>query len=86
MPGGSLPGGQFAVYHNHLPYFFVNVYSVSQSWYLLVVLEKKTLENDVPGAKSRHGYVEEHTHIELKRWLECRGLKIGGNKAILSKR
>ena len=43
-------------------------------------------ENDVPGAKLKHDNIEEHTNFELKRWLECRGLKTGGNKVTLSKR
>lgn len=43
-------------------------------------------EEDVPGAKFKHVVIEEHSVAELKRWLECRGLKRTGRKADLVKR
>ena len=43
-------------------------------------------ENDVPGAKFTGIEVEEHTNIQLKRWLECRGLKKTGKRADLIQR
>ena len=43
-------------------------------------------ENDVPGAKLKYETIEDHTNFELKRWLECRGLKTGGTKSVLVKR
>ncbi|KAF5299930.1 hypothetical protein FQR65_LT19424 [Abscondita terminalis] len=42
---------------------------------------------DVPGAVFRHGVkIEDHSNFELRRWLECRGLKKFGNKAELTER
>ena len=43
-------------------------------------------ENDVPGAKFCYNSVEEHTIVQLRRWLECRGLQTAGTKAILIER
>ena len=43
-------------------------------------------ENDVPGAKFRSTNVNEHSMIELKRWLEYRGLQTSGNKQQLIER
>ena len=38
----------------------------------------KLSEDEVPGATFKGKDVEEHTNIQLKRWLECRGLKKSG--------
>lgn len=43
-------------------------------------------ENDVPGAKFCYDNLYEHTNDQLKRWLECRGLVVKGNKDDLVKR
>ena len=43
-------------------------------------------ENDVPGAILRNKNIQENTKIELKRWLECRGLPVSGDKEKLVKR
>lgn len=43
-------------------------------------------EEDVPGAKFTHMNIEQHSVRELKRWLECRGLKKTGNKKELVER
>ena len=43
----------------------------------------KLSEDEVPGAKFKGKYVEEHTNIQLKRWLECRGLKKSGKRTDL---
>lgn len=68
------------------PVFYACLFSItvmaSTSSFRKIILN----ENDVPGAKLKHDNVEEHTNFELKRWLECRGLKTGGNKVTLSKR
>ncbi|XP_060588673.1 uncharacterized protein LOC132744083 [Ruditapes philippinarum] len=40
----------------------------------------KLTENDVPGAKFRSCDISEHSVVELQRWLQCRGLKLSGNK------
>ena len=45
----------------------------------------KLNENDVPGAKLM-GEVEAHSNVQLKRWLECRGLVRSGNRQELIKR
>ena len=37
-------------------------------------------ESDVPGAKFVHETICNHSVIELKRWLECRGLPVSGKK------
>ncbi|XP_056023104.1 uncharacterized protein LOC130046326 isoform X2 [Ostrea edulis] len=46
----------------------------------------KLEETDVPGAKFRCSDVSEHSVVELKRWLECRGMLQAGTKAELVKR
>ena len=38
---------------------------------------------DVPGAKLKFPRVKDHSVQELRRWLECRGLKITGNKELI---
>ncbi|XP_077869546.1 uncharacterized protein LOC144361240 [Saccoglossus kowalevskii] len=43
-------------------------------------------EDDVPGAKINVDNVSAYSNYQLKRWLECRGLTTGGNKAKLVKR
>ena len=43
-------------------------------------------ENEIPGAKFRCSDVSAHSVMELKRWLECRGLKTTGTKPELVKR
>jgi len=40
------------------------------------------IKDDVPGAKLRHTSVNENSLVQLKRWLQYRGLKTCGNKAI----
>ena len=35
-------------------------------------------ENDVPGAKFRSSDISEHSVVELKWWLQCRGLISSG--------
>ena len=42
--------------------------------------------DDVPGARLKYSTITEHSVIELKRWLECRGLPMTGNKDELVKR
>ncbi|XP_031327231.1 uncharacterized protein LOC116180523 [Photinus pyralis] len=45
------------------------------------------LPEDVPGAVLRHGVnIEDHSNLELQRWLECRALKKTGNKTDLVQR
>jgi len=46
----------------------------------------KLEENDVPGAKFRCSDVAEHSVVELKRWLECRGIATIETKPELVKR
>lgn len=46
----------------------------------------KLNEEDVPGAKFRCSDVSEHSVMELKRWLECRGLTTSGKKPELVQR
>ena len=46
----------------------------------------KLTENDVPGAKIPHNDFDNHTNMELKRWLTCRVLKTGGNRKQLLQR
>ena len=43
-------------------------------------------ETDVPGAKLRHTDVSSNSILELKRWLECRGLTTAGKKDELVQR
>lgn len=43
-------------------------------------------EDDVPGAKFVHINIEEHTNIQLKRWLKCRGLPTSGKRQDLLER
>ncbi|XP_048747533.2 uncharacterized protein LOC125659796 [Ostrea edulis] len=43
-------------------------------------------EDDIPGAKFVHLNVEEHTNLQLKRWLKCRGLVSGGKRNDLIER
>ena len=50
------------------------------------VYSVKLTIDDVPGAKFKYTTINEHSVIELKRWLECRGLPISGNKDELVKR
>jgi hypothetical protein len=40
-------------------------------------------EEDVPRAKFVSGEVSEHSIVQLKRWLQCRGLKSSGKKETL---
>ena len=40
----------------------------------------KLCENDVPGAKFSENECAGHFVTELRRWLECRGLKTNGTK------
>lgn len=37
-------------------------------------------EENVPKAKSIHPSIEEHTNLQLKRWLKCRGLTTSGKR------
>ena len=43
-------------------------------------------EDDVPGAKFVYPEIEDHTNVQLQRWLACRGLQTTGNKSTLIKR
>uniref|UniRef100_A0A8W8MG68 SAP domain-containing protein n=1 Tax=Magallana gigas TaxID=29159 RepID=A0A8W8MG68_MAGGI len=43
-------------------------------------------EEDVPGAKFIHPSIEEHTNLQLKRWLKCRGLTTSGKRKDLIER
>lgn len=36
--------------------------------------------SDVPGAKLPHSKISANKKDDLKRWLRCRGLPVGGNK------
>ena len=40
-------------------------------------------ENDVPGAKLDPNNFDTCSNIQLKRWLECRGIKTSGNRSEL---
>ena len=40
----------------------------------------KLCENDIPGAKFSENVCAGHSVTELRRWLECRGLKTNGTK------
>jgi len=37
-------------------------------------------ENDVPGAKLDINDLEKYSNVQLKRWLQCRGLPVSGNR------
>lgn len=52
----------------------------------LPFIEVHLKENDIPGAKFVHKNVEEHTVVQLKRWLDCRSLKTNGKKEDLINR
>ncbi|XP_036004801.1 uncharacterized protein LOC105924864 [Fundulus heteroclitus] len=41
---------------------------------------------DVPGSQFTGRTVEQHTNVQLKRWLECRGLRKTGKRAELIER
>ena len=43
----------------------------------------KLSQDDVPGTRFSGRTVEEHTNLQLKRWLEVRGLKKTGKLAEL---
>jgi len=43
-------------------------------------------EDDVPGAKLVYPEVENHSNVQLQRWLVCRGLSSSGNKSALIQR
>ncbi|KAL3869509.1 hypothetical protein ACJMK2_042180 [Sinanodonta woodiana] len=43
-------------------------------------------EDDVPGAKLPYPLVENHSVVQLKRWLQCRDLTISGNLSDFIKR
>ena len=36
--------------------------------------------NDVPGAAFMYSDIEKHSVLQLRRWLECRGLKRSGSR------
>ncbi|XP_062614630.1 uncharacterized protein LOC134276383 [Saccostrea cucullata] len=46
----------------------------------------KLTEDDVPGAKLIYPEVENHSVVQLRRWLLCRGVKTSGNKCDLVQR
>ncbi|KAL5015323.1 hypothetical protein ScPMuIL_009593 [Solemya velum] len=50
------------------------------------IFSVKLTPDDVPGAKFWSPNVSEHSVCELKRWLACRGLPVGGLKDDLIKR
>ncbi|XP_052083567.1 uncharacterized protein LOC127720860 [Mytilus californianus] len=50
----------------------------SSNAYQFVTLKEK----DVPGAQLIYPEVENHSNVQLKRWLLCRGLTTTGNKSI----
>lgn len=50
------------------------------------VFSVKLSEDDVPGAKFHCSDISEHSVCELKRWLECRGLNVSGQKTDLIER
>lgn len=54
----------------------------SSNAYQYVTLKEK----DVPGAQLIYPEVENHSNVQLKRWLLCRGLTTTGNKSILIER
>ncbi|XP_071166179.1 uncharacterized protein [Mytilus edulis] len=41
---------------------------------------------DIPGAKLDINKLEDYSNMQLKRWLECRGIKSSGNRTELLKR
>ena len=43
-------------------------------------------ESDVPGDKLVRSDVATNSCVQLKRWLECRGLPVSGKKGELRKR
>ena len=44
----------------------------------------KLTEDDVPGAKlCKNKNINEHSVIQLKRWLECRNVQVTGKKSTL---
>ena len=47
-----------------------------------------TLKEDdgIPGAKLNIEHLQEYSNTQLKRWLQCRGLKISGNRSELLER
>ncbi|CAC5410449.1 unnamed protein product [Mytilus coruscus] len=51
----------------------------SSNAYQIVTLKEK----DVPGAQLIYPEVENHSNVQLKRWLLCKGLTTAGNKSIL---
>ncbi len=46
------------------------------------VYDVKLTESDVPGASLKQDDVACHTVDELKRWLQCHGLKITGEQKL----
>ena len=42
--------------------------------------------NDVPGAAFMYSDIEKHSVLQLRRWLECRGMKRSGTKSLLLER
>ena len=46
----------------------------------MAAFSAKLTEDDVPGAKFYKLQISEHSVIELKRWLQCRGLSCTGKK------
>jgi len=44
------------------------------------------IEDDVPGAKFSAHNVSQHLVLQLKRWLDCRGLPTNGSKQQLVNR
>ena len=43
-------------------------------------------DDDVPGAKIDTNQLESYSNVQLKRWLECRGVKSSGNRPELLQR
>jgi len=48
-----------------------------------LVLVVNLEEVDVPGAKLAYPLVEQHSNVQLQRWLECRSLPKTGNRSAL---
>ena len=46
----------------------------------------KLKEKDVPGATFMYSAIEKHSVLQLRRWLECRGMKRSGTKSLLLER
>ena len=42
--------------------------------------------NDVPGAAFMYSDIEKHSALQLRRWLECRGMKRSGTTSLLLER